>query len=223
MDGGVGDEVHATMDAIDGSHLQSQGGEYSLKPGSSSMLELHDEISPHQFAGDLDGKIPDSISASEHSCADPIYIDDGGTMVEELTLRNYFGGNMAIVGTSNDRDSIRTRQNQLQHLCQIADGSGSRRSGGDASFGHPDRAMPSDWEDMGKPVFEDILGQNQRMTIAMASLNTPFAMQINLFRAVQYYYLEVSRQKIYLNLVFLSTLLKIQRKARGSYVEAQLV
>uniref|UniRef100_A0A5B6Z9B8 Uncharacterized protein n=1 Tax=Davidia involucrata TaxID=16924 RepID=A0A5B6Z9B8_DAVIN len=170
MDEGVGDGVTA-FDAVNGIHLQGKEGEYSLKADSVSMLESHELIipgegegpdsSPHIFTTTLEGKNFDKsgLVHLEHPYASPRSMDDTGVMVEELTLRKFDSGNLAIVGTSNNRDRMQTKQNQWQHLYQIAGGSGSGSSRGDATCKDKGRAMSTVWEDVGYNIFPEFLGQ----------------------------------------------------------------
>ncbi|CAK9144434.1 unnamed protein product [Ilex paraguariensis] len=177
MDGGVVDEVNA----VDGAHLQSKDSEYSLKSSSSSMLELRQTVipgkvddgrTPHVFEGDLDGKILDIISVSEHSCAGPPSMDDA---VEELTLRNYDSGNLAIVGASTNRDRMQTKQNPWQHLYQIVGGSGGGSSCGNTAYGDTDRAVSSVWEDTGNTVFPELLGDKPPNDNSPSNENKPLS------------------------------------------------
>lgn len=144
MDIGIGDEM-TTIEAINGSHLQSKEGEYTLHPNSSDMLELNEmvipsecedkENSPDFFTETLDAINLERIGASENTCASPHCMDDGaGVMVEELTLRSYSSENVAVVGTSNNVDKMQTRQHKWQHLYQIAGASGNGASHGDTPY-----------------------------------------------------------------------------------------
>lgn len=144
MDEGLGDEV-APVDVVEGAHLRNKESEYTLKPPeSSNILESREMVIPveadypessfHVFADMLEGKnVNMSVSpvdASEQPCPSPRYMDDAGNMVEELTVRNYDGSNLAIVGTSNKRERMQTRQSQWQHLYQIGGGLGNGSSHG---------------------------------------------------------------------------------------------
>ncbi|KAA8528266.1 hypothetical protein F0562_035483 [Nyssa sinensis] len=168
MDGGVADEVTA-INAVNGMHLQIKEGQYSLKADSANMLESHEMIipseveccnsSPPLFATTSEGKNFDKSGALEHPYASSRRVDATGVTVEELTLRNYDGRNLAIVGNSNNRDKMQSKQNQWQHLYQIAGGSGSGSSRGDAAFKEKGQAMPTVWEDIGYTNFPEFLGQ----------------------------------------------------------------
>ncbi|KAA8520923.1 hypothetical protein F0562_011596 [Nyssa sinensis] len=168
MDEGVGDEVTA-IDAVNGIHLQGKEGEYSLKADSASVLESHEMIipgegegrdsSPHMFATTLEGKNFDGSSMVHLEHPYVSQMDDTGVMVEELTLRNYDSGNLAIVGTSNNRDRMQTKRNQWQHLYQIAGGSASGSSRREGACKDKGRAKSTVWEDVGYTNFPEFLGQ----------------------------------------------------------------
>ncbi|XP_055961279.1 uncharacterized protein LOC126673295 isoform X2 [Mercurialis annua] len=77
--------------------------EYSLKLlGSSNKLESHEMITYSQ-------------DASEQPCVSPRFMDDGGNIMEELTVRNYDSSNLAIVGNSADTLSYAWIVKPLQH------------------------------------------------------------------------------------------------------------
>ncbi|KAK9274976.1 hypothetical protein L1049_022233 [Liquidambar formosana] len=171
MDEGVGDEA---IDVIEGANHQIKESEYLLKPGSVNMLESHEMVIPGEgdcpegtpsvFANMLEGKNLDrtvrSIAALEHHpLASPRSMDDAGVMVEELTLRNYNSASLAVVGPSNTRERMQTRQNQWQHLYQLAGGSGSGSSLGDAVHRDNGQAALSAWEDVGYSSFPEFLGK----------------------------------------------------------------
>ncbi|KAK2966484.1 hypothetical protein RJ640_019013, partial [Escallonia rubra] len=168
MEEEVDNEV-ALLEGIDGTHVRRKESEYLSKPGSSDTPELREVViptegnnharSPDMLAELLDGKILERIGASEHASASPRCMKDAGDMVEELTLRNYNCKNLTAVGTSNNRERIRTRQNQWQHLYHIAGGSASGGSLGDAAYRDNRGPMYSAWEDVGRQNFTETTKQ----------------------------------------------------------------
>ncbi|XP_059662239.1 protein SPA1-RELATED 2 isoform X2 [Cornus florida] len=168
MDEGMNDEVN-TINAIDGTHSEIKGGEYSLKADRANVLGSHEmitpgegecrESSPHVFGIILESKNIDQSGAFEYPHTRTRHMDDTGNMVEELTLRNCDDGSLAIVGTSNNKDMAQTRQNQWQHLYQIAGRSGSGSSYGDAANKENGHAMSTAWENAGQTNFTDFWGQ----------------------------------------------------------------
>ncbi|XVF51363.1 hypothetical protein PTKIN_Ptkin04bG0179100 [Pterospermum kingtungense] len=160
MDEGLAEEV-APMDAAEGAHLQSKEVEYLVKPDSCNMLESQEMVIPgevnalessFQVLGDmLDGK-----NVLEHGSTSPHAINDENDMVEELTVRNYNGSNLPMVGTSNNRERMQMRHNHWQHFYQLVGGSGSG-----ASCGNRDnnQAMPSMSQDVGYPSFSEFSGR----------------------------------------------------------------
>ncbi|GER26826.1 ubiquitin ligase protein cop1 [Striga asiatica] len=116
MDEAVGDDVSDPVN-----HTRVRDKE-TLRPSSSSMLHSTDMIMPdaddyrnnskHQNSGISDTKNQDRLVSSEHASASPRCLDNAGIMVEELTLRNYDGEKMTVVGASNNR------QNHWKNLYQ---------------------------------------------------------------------------------------------------------
>uniref|UniRef100_F6HUR9 Protein SPA1-related 2 n=1 Tax=Vitis vinifera TaxID=29760 RepID=F6HUR9_VITVI len=168
------DEV-TTIDVAEGSHLQRKESEYLLKPDSSSMLNSREmvipgegdypESSPQEFTGILEGKnvnkTVSSLAAAEHTCSGHLPVDDAGIMIEELTLRNYNGANLAVVGPSNNRDRMQIRQNQWQHIHLLAGGQGTGSSVRDSVRRDNGQPMSSAWEDVGYSSFPEFLAQKQ--------------------------------------------------------------
>lgn len=164
-----------TIDVAEGSHLQRKESEYLLKPDSSSMLNSREmvipgegdypESSPQEFTGILEGKnvnkTVSSLAAAEHTCSGHLPVDDAGIMVEELTLRNYNGANLAVVGPSNNRDRMQIRQNQWQHIHLLAGGQGTGSSVRDSVRRDNGQPMSSAWEDVGYSSFPEFLAQKQ--------------------------------------------------------------
>ncbi|KAL3498962.1 hypothetical protein ACH5RR_041694 [Cinchona calisaya] len=171
MDETVDDDVTA-VGATDGTHILNKEHDYSLKLSSSNIIESHELVTPHKgdqhessshlFTDILDGKNLGRIDSSEQASVSPRCMDNSGVMVEELTVRNYNGD--AIVGTSNNRDRVQSRQNQRQHLYQKASGSGSGSSYGDAANRDQNRETSSVWEDAGNIFFPGFLDQSQKPT-----------------------------------------------------------
>ncbi|RVX04063.1 Protein SPA1-related 2 [Vitis vinifera] len=139
------DEV-TTIDVAEGSHLQRKESEYLLKPDSSSMLNSREMVIPGE---------------AEHTCSGHLPVDDAGIMVEELTLRNYNGANLAVVGPSNNRDRMQIRQNQWQHIHLLAGGQGTGSSVRDSVRRDNGQPMSSAWEDVGYSSFPEFLAQKQ--------------------------------------------------------------
>ncbi|KAL6986369.1 hypothetical protein U1Q18_019737 [Sarracenia purpurea var. burkii] len=165
MDQGVCDEA-AAVDTVDGKYFRGKNDKYSLNADSAGMLESHEMIirseggSSPAFASILEGKNPDIGGVSQHLCASPHCTDDAGVMVEELTLRNYCGENLAIVGTTINRDIMQPRQNQWPQFYPTEGGLGSGSSREDVLNKGYSQAMPNSWEDVGYSVFPELLGQN---------------------------------------------------------------
>ncbi|XP_057511212.1 protein SPA1-RELATED 2-like isoform X1 [Actinidia eriantha] len=168
MDEEVGDEV-AAVDAVGGRYLRGKDGEYSGKADGASMLESHEMIIPSEgqyhrgssptFATILEDNNQGLRGVLQLPCLTPHCMNDTGVMVEELTLRNYNGENLATVGTSKNRDIMQTRQNPWQHLYQIAGGLGSGSSREDALYKDCVQATATAWEDVGYTDFSDFLGR----------------------------------------------------------------
>ncbi|EOY24948.1 Ubiquitin ligase protein cop1, putative isoform 8 [Theobroma cacao] len=169
MDGGLSDEV-APIDAAEGTHLQGKEVEYLMKPDNCNMLESREMVIPdevntiessfHVLGNMLEGKKVNRsigpVNVSEHGCSSPRTIDDANDMVEELTVRNYNGSNLPMVGTSNNRERMQMRQNHWQHFYQLVGGSGS---GGSCGNRDNSQAMPSMSQDVGYASFPEFLGQ----------------------------------------------------------------
>lgn len=172
MDDAVGEEV-TPLDAAEGCQIQIKEGEYFLKTENCNMLEPQEMLIPgegsysqgsHQeFAEILDGKnvnrIKSFVNAVDNPYNTPHSMDDAGVMVEELTLRNCNGSSLAIVGASNNLGRMPTRQNQWQHLYQLASGSGSGSSHGETVYKDNGQPMSSGLEDMGYSSFPEFVTQ----------------------------------------------------------------
>lgn len=172
MNDGVGEEL-TPFNAAEGGHIQTKEGEYFLKSESCNMLEPQEMLipgdgnysqNPHQeFTEILDSKnvnrLKSIVNAVENPYNGPHSMDDVGVMVEELTVRNCDGSNLAIVGTSTNLGRIQPRQSQWQHLYQLASGSGSGSSQGDTACRDNGQPMSTGKEDMGYSSFPDALAQ----------------------------------------------------------------
>lgn len=163
MDEGVGDEVTA-LGMEEGVHLQRKESEYSLKPESRDMLRsgemfIHGEgdysRNPTQEFTVQEGK--NVYNSVNHMNGEQIH--DAGVMVEELRVTNYNGSNLAIIGTTNNRERMQGRQSQWQHLYQFAGGLGGGSSHGDTMHRDNSQAKSSFWEDIGCAPLAELSGQ----------------------------------------------------------------
>ena len=189
MDEGLGDEV-ALMDMAEEAHLQGKESEYSVKPPeSSNLLESREtviasagdypESSFHVLADKLEGKngnrsASPPMDASKQPCSSPRSMDDAGNMVEELMVRNYDGSNLAVVGTSNNRQRMQARQSQWPHLYQIGGGSVTGISCSNTLYRDSGQALL----DVQHPSSSDILVQktlsNERNEVSEQLVHTDF-------------------------------------------------
>ncbi|KAG5563402.1 hypothetical protein RHGRI_005976 [Rhododendron griersonianum] len=154
MDEGLGDEA-AGVDSVNGKCLLGK----DVMTGSRGMAtpnegQYHHGSSPG-FAAVLESKNRDIGGVSQHPYDSPHCTEDAGVMVEELTLRNYNGENLAIVGTSKSSEILQTRKNQWQHLYQI----GSGVSRGDTLLKNNGQSSSNAWEDVGYTVFSELFHQ----------------------------------------------------------------
>ncbi|KAL5750038.1 hypothetical protein ACOSP7_024641 [Xanthoceras sorbifolium] len=182
MDEGLGDEV-APVNMTDVAHLQNKESEYSLKPEGCNMMESREMAIPEShspngsfqiLADMLEGKnvnrIVSPVDTSEQPCTSPHNVDEAGVMVEELTVRQCESSNLAIVGTSNNKEKMLTMHNRWQHLYNLGSGSGSGSSRGDRDHG---QAMSGGLEDIGYRSFPEFLAQkplNDDHNVAMEQL-----------------------------------------------------
>ncbi|GMJ06220.1 SPA1-related 2 [Hibiscus trionum] len=158
MDEEIAEEV-AQMGAAEGAHLQGKEVDQLVKSDNCNMLVSQEMVIPVEVTafessfrvlGDaLEGK------NVEHGCTSPSTFNDDHDMVEELTLRNYNGSNIPIVGTSNNRERMQTRQGQWLHLYHLVGGSGS---GGSCGNTDNSQAMPSMPPEVGCASFSELLG-----------------------------------------------------------------
>ncbi|KAA3460106.1 protein SPA1-RELATED 2 isoform X1 [Gossypium australe] len=156
MDEEIIEEV-APIDAAEGAHLQGKEVEYLVKPDNCNVLVSQEMVIPVEVNASFRvlGDVLEGKNVLEHGCTSPCTYNDENDIVEELTLRNYNGSNIPVVGTSNDREKAQMRQNHWQHLYQLASGSGS---GGSCSKMDNSQAMPSMPLDARCASFPEILG-----------------------------------------------------------------
>ncbi|KAL3331453.1 hypothetical protein AABB24_034997 [Solanum stoloniferum] len=167
VDEAIGDEVNG-LDTIDGRQLRSKEIDYTLRSGNSIMLQSHEVVTlgegdnyqttPNLYTNILDRKNLDRIGSSEHASASPRCMNDAGVMVEELTLRNYNGKNLAVVGTLGNKEHIGPNQ----WFYQLAGGSACASSNGEAAYRDRCRTSSGLWEEEhGDTLFTELLNQNQ--------------------------------------------------------------
>lgn len=159
MDEAVGDDI---AEPVDGVYLRHNENEFSFKSGSSNMLQLNEMVTPgaddyheksiNRYPVKLDVKDIDRIGSSEHASASPRCMDDSGIMVEELTLRNYDGEKMSLMGSANNRERMHRNQWQNLYQNQIAGQTGHKGKG---------QATSSAWEDEGNDFFPGLLDKIQ--------------------------------------------------------------
>ncbi|KAI3468645.1 hypothetical protein Pfo_025308 [Paulownia fortunei] len=146
MDEVVRDEV---AKPVDDAHIRNKENEFSLKPGSSNILQSIEMVTPNMadypensndpYSDILEVKNLDRIGSSEHANASPRCMNDAGVVVEELTLSNYDGEKLAI----------------------IAGGSGISNLYGQNGYKEKVPATSSTWEDGGNNFFSGLLDQTQ--------------------------------------------------------------
>uniref|UniRef100_A0A2P2JG78 Protein SPA1-RELATED 2 isoform X2 n=1 Tax=Rhizophora mucronata TaxID=61149 RepID=A0A2P2JG78_RHIMU len=141
MDEGGVDEVDP-VDVVEGAHLCSKDHDTAKPPESSTMLESREmvvfgecdypESSFNVFAEFLEDKNVNrsgsTAEPTEQPCASPRYMDDADNMVEELMVRDYDSSNLAIVGTSKNRERIQTKLSHWPNISRLKGGSGSGSS-----------------------------------------------------------------------------------------------
>lgn len=180
VDEAIGDEVNG-LDAIDGRQLRSKEIDYTLRSGNSIMLQSHEVVTlgegdhyqttPNLFTDNLDRKNLDRIGSSEHASASPRCMSDAGVMVEELTLRNYNGKNLAVVGTLGNKETMHIRPNQWFY--QLAGGSACASSHREAAYRDRCRTSSGLWEEEdGDTLFTGFLNQNQNTLNENRNLDT---------------------------------------------------
>ena len=167
MDQTIGDEM---PEPVDGTHIRHKENEFSITPGSSDMLQSemvtpgvddYTHMARNRYSVILNAKDMDRIGSSEHASASPRCMDDAGVMVEELTLRNYDGETLTVVGSSNNRDRTQTKKNQWQSLYQLGGRSGISNLHGQSGYKGKGQATSSAWEDEDNNFFPGLLDQSQ--------------------------------------------------------------
>ncbi|GAA0150260.1 hypothetical protein LIER_09239 [Lithospermum erythrorhizon] len=170
MDDLVGNDLMPT-NVTESKPIQNKECEKSLKASSSKMLdqlemvtpcsEDHHESSSHLYTY-MDEKSLDRVYSSEQASASPRCMDEAGIMVEELTLRNYTSENIAIVGTSTNRDRTQNRQKPWQHLYQMAGEAGSEHVAGKAAPTDRGRSTTTTWDDTENTIFPGFWNQTHK-------------------------------------------------------------
>ncbi|KAF7810362.1 protein SPA1-RELATED 2-like [Senna tora] len=139
------------MEVVEAAQHQSIEGEYSLKPESCKLLKPQEILIPSE----------DDYSRSPPREYDDIrqgfFLDDGGFIVEELTVKSYNGSSLDI-GTSNNRERLYNKQNQWRHLYQLSD-SGVGNSPSHAAFRNNVQAASNAWVDIGSTSFPELLAK----------------------------------------------------------------
>lgn len=166
VDEAIGDDVNG-LDAIDGRQLRSKAMDYALRSGNSNMLQSHAVVTlgeddhyqstPNLFTDIFNGKNLDRIGSSEHASASPRCMNDAGVMVEELTLRNYNGKNLAVVGTMGNKETMQIRPNPWFY--QLAGGPACASSHGEAAYRDRCRTSSGLWEEEEDTLFTGLLNQ----------------------------------------------------------------
>lgn len=160
------DNSFKPRNAAESAPLQIKESENLLKANSSKIQDQHEMVTPcsdahHENSSYVntgrDEKIHDRVHSSEHASASPRCMDEAGIMVEELTLRNYISENIAIVGSSSNRDGVQTRRNSWQH--QIAGEETSERVSRKAAQTDKGRGTFTTWDDTGYTFFPGLLDQ----------------------------------------------------------------
>ncbi|XP_038875784.1 protein SPA1-RELATED 2 [Benincasa hispida] len=163
------------LDATEDAHVQNkvrqdaQENEYLLKPENTNIVESQEMVIPidggysqdypHEFTDILEGKnlnrCKNNVKLSDQPECSPHCMDDAGVMVEELTVKNHNGSNLAIIGPSNNRARLLSRHSQWQHLYQLGSGSGSGSSRIDTSYKNNGQAVTPGLENAGYTSFPE--------------------------------------------------------------------
>ncbi|KAE9614086.1 putative transcription factor WD40-like family [Lupinus albus] len=150
MDEELNDEA-TRLEVVDG----VQNDDFSLNPECPKILK-HYEI--HDGQGNNVVEATSDVTTSQHF-RPSLFSDDGGAMVEELTVKSYNG--LALdIGTSNSREGVYNKQNQRLHLNQIGSDSGTGNTRSDTGYINSVLATSSSvWEDFESTTFEEILAR----------------------------------------------------------------
>lgn len=166
-------EETTLLDTTEDVHVQNkvrpdaQENEYSLKPENTNMVESQEMLIPIDggYSQDYPCELTDilegkSLSRCKNDVSDqpecsPHCMDDAGVMVEELTVKNHNGSNLAIIAPSNNRARLLSKHSQWQHLYQLASGSGSGSSRIDTSYKSSGQAVTPSLENGGYTSFPE--------------------------------------------------------------------
>ncbi|XP_076957503.1 protein SPA1-RELATED 2-like [Bidens hawaiensis] len=89
----------ASVNVIDNNRFHAKESGFLIEYESSNMPEMPIP------GGDFKGKNIARVDSSEHACASPRGLDEAGTMVEELTVRNFDRGNLDT-GASSTKEKL---------------------------------------------------------------------------------------------------------------------
>ncbi|XP_073302031.1 protein SPA1-RELATED 2-like isoform X1 [Primulina huaijiensis] len=168
MDEAIGDEL---VEHVSDTHIRNKEyDEVSLEPGSSSMFQSNEMLTPSTndypesarklYTDILDAKDLDRIDSSDNADVSPRCVNGAGVMVKELILKNY-GEKLTVVGTSNTKGRTQTRKSQWQHLHQMAGESEVSNLHGQIGYNEQSQATSSTWEDEDDSFFSLLLDQNK--------------------------------------------------------------
>ncbi|OIW09931.1 hypothetical protein TanjilG_32080 [Lupinus angustifolius] len=145
MDEELNDEA-TRLEVVDG----VQNDDYSLNPECPKIVKHHDGQGNNVVEATSD------VATSQHF-RPSLFSDDGGAMVEELTVKSYNGSALDI-GTSNSRETVYNKQNPWLHLNQIGSDSGMGNTRSDTGYRNSVLATSSSvWEDFESTTFQEIL------------------------------------------------------------------
>lgn len=169
----MGDEENE-MAVADGTLLRNKESGYSSKFNEHGIQESHEVVTldegdhhenPSQYFIDiLDGRSMDRIGSSGHASSSPRCMDDSEIMVRELTLKNYNGENLAIIGAPGNRERMQSRPNHWKTLYQIAGGSGKGSLHREVTDKDKSSTLSNLFEGEEDKMFTDFLEQNQKST-----------------------------------------------------------
>ncbi|CAL0312598.1 unnamed protein product [Lupinus luteus] len=152
MDEELNDEA-TRLEVVDG----VQNDDYSLNPHCPKILKHH-EIHDGARQGNNVVEAASDVAKLQHF-RPSLFPDDGGAMVEELTVKSYNGSALDI-GTSNSRETVYSKQNQWLHVNQIGSDSGTGNTRSDTGYRNSVLATSgSIWEDFESTTFQEILAR----------------------------------------------------------------
>lgn len=135
-----------------------QHDDYSLNPSCPKILnpqEIHDDIRQ----GKTVVEAINHVVTSPHLRPSPL-LDDGGGIVEELTVKSYNGSTLDIGTSNNNRELMHNEQNQWRHLYQLASDSGMGNIPNETGYRNSVKATSgSVWEDFRSTTFPGILAR----------------------------------------------------------------